>query len=646
VSEEYDGGVTVSWEKPMDTGYGDGSAVVEYIVETSICPDFSETLACVYHSQVTGASSVELGRETLERGAETYYIRVTAQNEIGAGQEESVEQQFMMTVMELEVEQSGEDLQINWQYSVLDQPELKFVVSVTSSDGLMAEEMVYLVTEYTACKNDVTSGRSDSRKASKRRSSRSRVNGMVRSSSKEVRALESNGISDEATSICTEGFTGAHCQPCGTDMYSTECSEECDMMSTCHGHGRCSGSDGQCACYSGWGGDGCDKRLSCETGMYDVVVSIPLPEGPEAVLYSVTVTVENGDGDQGHPVEADAYVIGPPSSVAPLSVGEVSFSKWSYEWTHPIRFWQGEASHPVVYEIEVSCSGASMALVYDVTADLKNAATAVVTCSGSCSCSPSSGQRSGTITDGYGSYSNGESCRWLIASASTIRLSFSSFSTESGYDYVTINRCSSSSCSTVEQVARISGSVSSSNEYTSSTGYLQVLFTSDGSVTGSGFEATWSTETIGGELKAEWQEGYWSGAQEVTLTPDDTVMGVAGGLSELVCYQGDDVSFRVTPRNRLFDGPTSLVTVRALAPPTQVQGLVSEEYDGGVTVSWEEPMDTGYGDGSAVVEYIVETSICPDFSETPACVYHSQFLESRLRIKLVVVSIAKQGKAS
>ena len=250
VSEEYDGGVTVSWEKPMDTGYGDGSAVVEYIVETSICPDFSETPACVYHSQVTGASSVELGRETLERGAETYYIRVTAQNEIGAGQEESVEQQFMMTVMELEVEQSGEDLQINWQYSVLDQPELKFVVSVTSSDGLMAEEMVYLVTEYTACKNDVTSGRSDSRKASKRRSSRSRVNGMVRSSSKEVRALESNGISDEATSVCTEGFTGAHCQPCGTDMYSTECSEECDMMSTCHGHGRCSGSDGQCACYS------------------------------------------------------------------------------------------------------------------------------------------------------------------------------------------------------------------------------------------------------------------------------------------------------------------------------------------------------------------------------------------------------------
>jgi len=208
-----------------------------------------------------------------------------------------------------------------------------------------------------------------------------------------------------------------------------------------------------------------------------------LPEGPEAVLYWVIVTVENGDGDQGLPVEADAYVIGPPSSVAPLSVREVSFSKWSYEWTHPTSFWQGEASHPVVYEIGVSCGGQSMTLLYDVTADLKGG------------------------------------------------------------------------------IAR-------------------------------------------GELKAEWQERYW-GDQEVTFTPDDTVMEVAGWPSELICDQGDDVSFRVAPRNRLFDGPTSLVTVRALAPPTQVQGLMSEEHDGGVTVSWEEPADTGYGDGSAAVEYIV-----------------------------------------
>ena len=114
-----------------------------------------------------------------------------------------------------------------------------------------------------------------------------------------------------------------------------------------------------------------------------------------------------------------------------------------------------------------------------------------VTCSGSCDCSPSSGQGSGKITDGSGDYSNDEDCSWLISSSTEIRLSFTSFDTEAGYDYVTINRCTSSLCSSVEQIARLSGSMSSSKVYTSSTGYLQVLFTSDDSVLGSGFVATW-----------------------------------------------------------------------------------------------------------------------------------------------------------
>ena len=108
-------------------------------------------------------------------------------------------------------------------------------------------------------------------------------------------------------------------------------------------------------------------------------------------------------------------------------------------------------------------------------------AVAAVACSGSCGCSPSSGQSSGTITDGYGDlqyYCDGEDCRWLISSSREIRLSFTFFSTESGYDYVTINRCTSSSCNSTEQIARLSGLVSSSNVYTSSTGYLQVLFIS------------------------------------------------------------------------------------------------------------------------------------------------------------------------
>jgi hypothetical protein len=119
-------------------------------------------------------------------------------------------------------------------------------------------------------------------------------------------------------------------------------------------------------------------------------------------------------------------------------------------------------------------------------------ATATVTCSGGCLCQPSTGTSSGTISDGTSDYFNNANCIWLIASSGLISLSFSSFNTESGRDFVTINRCTSSS-SCVEQVARLSGSsVSLSTIYTSSTGYMQMVLTSDGSVLGSGFVASWS----------------------------------------------------------------------------------------------------------------------------------------------------------
>jgi len=88
--------VTVSWEEPMDTGYGDGSAVVEYIVETSICPDFSETPACVYHSQFLDGLSLNFTRFVFTVAGEIYYIRVTAQNQIGGGVYSETRQGFMI----------------------------------------------------------------------------------------------------------------------------------------------------------------------------------------------------------------------------------------------------------------------------------------------------------------------------------------------------------------------------------------------------------------------------------------------------------------------------------------------------------------------------------------------------------------------
>ena len=126
------------------------------------------------------------------------------------------------------------------------------------------------------------------------------------------------------------------------------------------------------------------------------------------------------------------------------------------------------------------------------------AASATVACSGSCPCPSSSAQSSGSFSEGSGDYDNDEDCRWLISSTADteIELSFSSFNTESGYDYVTINRCSSASCSSPEQLVKLSGdSVGSSDKYTSSTGFLQVRFTSDSSQTRSGFSAQWSVRS-------------------------------------------------------------------------------------------------------------------------------------------------------
>ena len=107
---EFEGGVTVMWQAPVDTGFGD----VEYVVETSVCPDFSDTAACVYHFQVTPEKSVHLGRDALQKEAEIYNIRVKAKNLIGVGPGVAIQQQFKMTAMELRVEQPGVHLQVSW----------------------------------------------------------------------------------------------------------------------------------------------------------------------------------------------------------------------------------------------------------------------------------------------------------------------------------------------------------------------------------------------------------------------------------------------------------------------------------------------------------------------------------------------------
>ena len=115
-----------------------------------------------------------------------------------------------------------------------------------------------------------------------------------------------------------------------------------------------------------------------------------------------------------------------------------------------------------------------------------------MTCGGTCveDC-PSSSR---TFSDGSGDddYEDNADCWWLIeAPGAEISVSFSSFETESDYDYVSIFRCVTAACESTERIARLSGTLSASTVYSSTTGFLKVTFTSDSSATRAGFTGTW-----------------------------------------------------------------------------------------------------------------------------------------------------------
>ena len=100
---------------------------------------------------------------------------------------------------------------------------------------------------------------------------------------------------------------------------------------------------------------------------------------------------------------------------------------------------------------------------------------------------------SGTISDGSGSnyYSNSQNCSWLIqpSSGGSITLDFTSFDTESGYDYVRVYDGNSAYSSLL---GTYSGS-SIPSSITSSGSSLYITFTTDGSVTREGFEIYYSS---------------------------------------------------------------------------------------------------------------------------------------------------------
>ena len=75
--------------------------------------------------------------------------------------------------------------------------------------------------------------------------------------------------------------------------------------------------------------------------------------------------------------------------------------------------------------------------------------------------------------------------------------------TERGYDVVKVYQCMDSTCASTLELGSLSGTISSAQSFTSSTGYLFLKFTSDGSVQKAGWVASWAS-IVSAMLQGSW----------------------------------------------------------------------------------------------------------------------------------------------
>lgn len=158
---------------------------------------------------------------------------------------------------------------------------------------------------------------------------------------------------------------------------------------------------------------------------------------------------------------------------------------------------------------------------------------ATVTCSSTdCECSECVSCQSGDITDGSDYYTSNANCQWLITPAvsdTIISFQFTLFDTEPNYDHVTVNRCTSPTCYTKEELFRASGSTVHTGTFETATShpYLQIILTSDGSVQRPGFAGTWSVSGDGGTVCPE--------CESCTACPSDLIAPHFGMTSCITC---------------------------------------------------------------------------------------------------------------
>jgi hypothetical protein len=106
---------------------------------------------------------------------------------------------------------------------------------------------------------------------------------------------------------------------------------------------------------------------------------------------------------------------------------------------------------------------------------------------------------SGSFSDDNGTpvYPDYARCEWILApnGAEQITISFTEFNTEANCDYVRVYACESILCASKTLLAELHGTYGSPMNFSSTTPFMYVIFTTDGSVVRSGFRATWWNST-------------------------------------------------------------------------------------------------------------------------------------------------------
>ena len=94
-------------------------------------------------------------------------------------------------------------------------------------------------------------------------------------------------------------------------------------------------------------------------------------------------------------------------------------------------------------------------------------------------------------------YGNNELMSGIIAptGASIIQLQLTYFNTERNYDFVVVKSCTAIDCLEFITLGRFSGLLTPFS-VTSNSGVMKIEWSSDGSVTSSGWSATWSSGSI------------------------------------------------------------------------------------------------------------------------------------------------------